>query len=369
MKIRSLNVTKQEVSVMTDAKKSKKRTPNPGRTPSKGASRKKIAIDLHAHIVFPEAIAFARKHVVSLAPPKEVLSNPVLLRRSKKLREKMERRFSGVKTRLRDMDRAGIDVQVLTGSLVHQYTCWADPEKSLKMEQFINDGIAEIVKSKPDRFAGLGGVPLQHTPKAIKELERCVKDLGLCGVQISSTAGSRELGDRRVFPFWKKAEELGALIYIHPAGITDARYKKYDLWNSIGQPLEEAMAMASLFYEGVLDQFPKLKICIAHGGGYLPFYTGRVDRNYRDKPHTRFNMSKSPSRYLRHFYYDSCVYNLDMFEFLVKKVGANRIILGSDYPVGETDPIGFVRRSRNISAADKEKMIWRNAARLLNISV
>lgn len=354
---------------MTDGRKSKERTPNRGRLTSKGASRKKFAIDLHAHIVFPETTKFSHKHVVSMATPKEVFSNPVLLRRTQKWREKVEQRFSSVKTRLRDMDKAGIDIQVLTPSLVHHYTYWADPEKSLKIEQSINERIAEIVHSKPDRFVGLGGVPLQHTAKAVGELERCVNDLGLRGVQISSSAGSRELGDHRLFPFWKKAEELGALIYIHPAGITDARYKKFDLWNSIGQPLEEAMAMAFLFYEGVLDRFPKLKICVAHGGGYLPFYTGRVDRNYRDKPHLRFNMSKSPSQYLRHFYYDSCVYNIDMLEFLVKKVGAGRIVLGSDYPVGESDPVGFVHKSRQISATDKENIIWRNAAGLLNIPV
>ncbi len=352
---------------MTGAKKSNKRTPNRGRTLSKGASRKKFAIDLHTHIVFPETTKFSRNHVVSMAPPKEVLSNPALLRRTQKWRKKIEQRFSSIKTRLKDMNKAGIAIQVLTPSLVRHYTYWADPEKSLKIEQLINDKIAEIVNSQPDRFVGLGGVPLQHTAKSVGELKRCMNGLGLRGVQISSKAGSRELGDRRVFPFWKKAEELGALIYIHPAGITDARYKKFDLWNSIGQPLEEAMAMASLFYEGVLDQFPKLKICVAHGGGYLPFYTGRVDRNHRDKPHLRFNMSKSPSQYLRHFYYDSCVYNIDMLEFLVKKVGAGRVLLGSDYPVGESDPIGFVRKSRKISASDKENIIWRNAARLLKI--
>ena len=360
--------TNLEGSVMTDLKKSKKQTQKSGRPSSKGRSTRKLAIDFHAHIIFPEATKFSSKHVVSMKPPKEVLSNPVLLKRSKKWQEKMERRFTAVKSRLRDMNEAGIDVQVLTSSLVHHYTYWAEPEKSLKMEQLMNDRIAEIVDANPSRFIGLGGVPLQHTAKAVKELERCVNVLGLHGIQISSTAGSRELGDRGLFPFWKKAEELGTLIYIHPAGITDRRYKRFDLWNSIGQPLEEAMAMASLFYEGVLDRFPKLKICIAHGGGYLPFYTGRVDRNYRDKPHLRFNMSKSPSQYLRHFYYDSCVYNMDMLEFLVKKVGAGRIILGSDYPVGEDDPVGFVRRSRKISPEDKEKIIWKNAARLLKIS-
>ncbi len=127
------------------------------------------------------------------------------------------------------------------------------------------------------------------------------------------------------------------------------------------------MAMSYLFYEGVMDRFPKIKILIAHGGGYLPYYVGRQDRNYLEKASTRVNMSKSPSAYLRQFYYDSCVYDLDVFEFLVKKVGAGRILMGSDYPVGEDDPIGFVRNSRVISAADKEKILWKNAARLLGI--
>jgi aminocarboxymuconate-semialdehyde decarboxylase len=170
-------------------------------------------------------------------------------------------------------------------------------------------------------------------------------------------------------PFWAKAEELGSVIYLHPAGITDKRYEKHQLWNSIGQPLEEAMGMASLFYEGVLDAFPKLKICIGHGGGYLPFYAGRVDRNYLEKPATRLNMTKSPSQYMKMFSYDSCVYNVDMLEYLVKKVGAGRVVMGSDYPVGEKDPVGFVRKSRSISTTDKEKILWKNAARILRLSL
>ena len=194
-------------------------------------------------------------------------------------------------------------------------------------------------------------------------------ELGLSGVQISSRAGSKDLGHPSLDPFWKRARELGALIVIHPAGITDARYAKWALWNSVGQSLEETMAMSYLFYEGVMDRFPKLNILIAHGGGYLPYYIGRHDRNYIDKAPTRVNMSKSPSAYLRQFYYDSCVYDRDVFEFLVRKVGAGRILMGSDYPVGEDDPIGFVRNSRKISAADKEKILWKNAARLLGIKV
>ena len=193
---------------------------------------------------------------------------------------------------------------------------------------------------------------------------------GLRGVQIPSHAEGMELGDPQLRPFWARAEKLGAALFLHPAGITEKRYYPYHLWNSLGQPLEEAMAMCSLFYDGVLDAFPKLKICVAHGGGYLPYAAGRVDRNYVDKAHTRLNMSMSPSEYLRRrFWYDTSVYNLDMLEFLVRKVGASQIIMGSDYPSGEDDPVGFVRRARGLSAADKEAILGGNGARLLGLSI
>ena len=130
------------------------------------------------------------------------------------------------------------------------------------------------------------------------------------------------------------------------------------------------MAMATLWYEGVLDEFPNLKICVAHGGGYLPYYAGRVDRNYMDKPYTRVHMTKSPSAYMReNFYYDTSVYNLDLLETLAQKVGASRLIMGSDYPSGEDDPVGFVMQARGISAQDKAAILGTNAAKFLGISV
>ena len=130
------------------------------------------------------------------------------------------------------------------------------------------------------------------------------------------------------------------------------------------------MAMSSLIYEGVMDRYPKLKICIAHGGGYLPFYPGRVDRNYYDKPYLRRDMKRSPSAYMKQkFYYDTCVYDPDMMDFLIKKVGADRIVLGSDYPVGETDPVAFVRNAKGLSAADKEKILSKNATKLLGLKI
>jgi aminocarboxymuconate-semialdehyde decarboxylase len=209
-------------------------------------------------------------------------------------------------------------------------------------------------------------VPLAAPALAVAELTRCMGELGLAGVGISTTARDMELGDAALRPFWEKAEELGAVVYIHPAGNTGARFAKWYLWNSIGQAFEEAMAIASLMYEGILDAFPQLKICISHGGGYMPYYMGRIARNYVEKPATRVNTKKSPAEYLRMLYFDSCVYEPEVLEALVRRVGADRVVLGSDYPVGEPKPVEFVE-SCALTAAEKEKIIAVNAAHLLGV--
>lgn len=339
------------------------------------AARRKtrpMAIDFHAHFVLPEAAAFARPYSITAAntqmPDDPRVTKKALAAAAKKWGPVTRQRMQDFKTRLKAMDRTGIDIQVLSSSLIVQYTYWADAESSLRIERKSNDLLAEIIATAPDRFVGLGGVPLQSPALAIAEMERCMGDLGFKGIQVSGSAGHMELGDARLRAFWARAEALGAMIYIHPAGVAEQRYQKHQLWNSLGQPQEEAMAMMSLIYDGIMDDFPKLKICIAHGGGYLPFYAGRVDRNYLDKPHMRYGQTQTPSGYMKKsFYYDSCVYDRDMFDFLIKKVGARRILLGSDYPVGEEDPVGFVTRSKLLSAADKERILSKNAAKLLGL--
>lgn len=318
----------------------------------------------------PEVVAFCRGHGPDATPPSHPRYTEAMRLEDARWSDVHRVRTGDMATRLRVMDEQGVDIQVLTPSGISQYTLWADPQTSLQWERRINESIAEMVAGHPDRFVGLGSVPLHAPELAADELEYCMKNLGLRGVQIPSHAEGMELGDPQLRPFWARAEKLGAALFLHPAGITEKRYYPYHLWNSLGQPLEEAMAMCSLFYDGVLDAFPKLKICVAHGGGYLPYAAGRVDRNYVDKAHTRLNMSMSPSEYLRRrFWYDTSVYNLDMLEFLVRKVGASQIIMGSDYPSGEDDPVGFVRRARGLSAADKEAILGGNGARLLGLSI
>ena len=326
------------------------------------------AIDFHAHFMVPEmyAVTAARSLFVQSS------SDPSM---SEETRQAVRQRDARVVARMADvaerighMDAMGVDMQVLSSSLVHQLTDWAEPQESLRLERMLNDRMAAVVAANPKRLIGLGGVPLAAPALAVAELTRCMRELGLAGVGISTTAGDMELGDASLRGFWEKAEALGAVVYIHPAGNTGARFEKWYLWNSIGQAFEEAMAIASLMYEGILEDFPKLKICISHGGGYMPYYMGRIARNYVEKASTRVHMKKSPAEYLRMLYYDSCVYETEELVALVKRVGADRVVLGSDYPVGDPKPIEFVE-SCALSAAEKERIVRVNAAALFGVKV
>jgi aminocarboxymuconate-semialdehyde decarboxylase len=325
------------------------------------------SVDIHAHMNVPDIMEWAKDHRTPYIDPPADRVTEEMRQETAAWVAKNVTAMRDMAVRLAIMDRTGVDVQALSVSSVMTPTCWAPPDEALKMQQRLNARIAEMIAGHPDRFIGLGEIPLHSPQLAVAELKRCINELGFIGVQIPSTAGEMELGDRRLWPVWEAAEALGALIYLHPSGATDPRQGPWQIWNSIGQPFEEAMAMASLMYEGVLDTFPKLKICVAHGGGYLPYYIGRLDRNYLEKPLTRVNMTRSPSEYLKFFYYDSCVYDVEILERLVEKVGADRIILGSDFPVGEEEPVEFVHKSTRLSDDEKDMILTRNAASLFRI--
>lgn len=275
-------------------------------------------------------------------------------------------RMADIDERIATMDAMGVGTQVLSSSLVHQCSYDAEPDAALRLDAAMNETIARAVAAHPDRFRGLGSVPLQAPELAVRELTRCVNALGLSGVTISTRVRDREIGDAALRPFWEAAEALGAVVFIHPAGNHDPRFRKWQLWNSVGQSFEEAMAIASLFYEGIPDAYPRLKIVVSHGGGYMPFYLGRIARNYVEKPATRTNMHKAPVDYLRMLHYDTCVYDADTLAHLVRIVGAERIVMGSDYPVGETKPAEFVRDCAAMDEAGRERVLQGNAVRLLS---
>jgi aminocarboxymuconate-semialdehyde decarboxylase len=331
-------------------------------------TRQAPAIDVHAHIVVPEVYAVAAEHNIFSELPNDPGVTDEMRAKIKERAGMVLRRMSDTSERIAQMDAMGVDVQVLSASLVHQGLEWADAQTSLRLARVTNDWIAKAVAAQPSRFIGLGTLPVHVPALAVAELERCLRELGLRGVAISSTAGSTELGDAALAPFWAKAEELAAIVYIHPGGNRDRRFKRFHLWNSVGQAFEEAMAIASLMYDGVLERFPGLKICISHGGGYMPYYMGRIDRNYLEKANTKINMRKPPIEYLRMLYFDSCVYERPVLQHLVEKVGADRVLLGSDYPVGETKPIEFVAGIEALSEAQKAQIIRTNAAALFGLN-
>jgi aminocarboxymuconate-semialdehyde decarboxylase len=326
------------------------------------------AIDFHAHILVPEVYAVAAEHNVFSELPTDPGVTEEMRDRIRDRAGMVLARMSDLTDRIVKMDAMGVDIQVLSASLVHQGLEWADAQTGLRLARTTNDWIANAVAAHPGRFIGLGTLPLHVPPLAVAELERCMGELALRGVAISTSAAGMELGDAKLRPFWAEAEALGALVYVHPGGNRDVRFKRFHLWNSVGQAFEEAMAVASLMYDGVLEAFPKLKICISHGGGYMPYYMGRIDRNYAEKANTRVNMRKPPIDYLRMLYFDSCVYERPVLAQLVAKVGAERVLLGSDYPVGEAKPVEFVRETDTLTAAQKDQIVRTNGAMLLGLN-
>jgi len=330
--------------------------------------RRLRAIDVHAHVIVPEVYAVAAEHNIFSELPTDPGVTDTMRGQIKERAALVLGRMSDLADRIAKMDAMGVDVQVLSASLVHQGLEWADAQTSLRLARTTNDWIAKAVAAHPARLVGLGTLPLHVPALAVAELERCITGLRLNGVAISTTAGGLELGDPELRPFWAKAEALGVVVYIHPGGNRDRRFKRFHLWNSVGQAFEEAMAISSLMYDGVLEEFPKLKICISHGGGYMPYYMGRIDRNYVEKANTRVNMAKPPIDYLRMLHFDSCVYERPVLQHLVDKVGADRVLLGSDYPVGEIKPVEFVTETEALSQAQKTQIVATNAAALFGLA-
>jgi aminocarboxymuconate-semialdehyde decarboxylase len=177
------------------------------------------------------------------------------------------------------------------------------------------------------------------------------------------------LGDPVFHPFWEAIAAHGVTVWIHPEGTRDPWFQRYALWNSAGQSIEEAKCLTSLVYEGVMHEHPQLKVVIAHGGGYFPHYLGRMDRNTQNRPDTVQNIGgRNPSEFLRAFHYDTCVYDPNVLRVLVERVGVDRLVLGSDYPVGEQDPIGWLRDACGLNGAELAQVAGGNAARLLGLS-
>jgi aminocarboxymuconate-semialdehyde decarboxylase len=272
-------------------------------------------------------------------------------------------------TRLRRMDAMGIDVQAVSLSPT-QYYYWAESDLAREIVRVANEGLAELCAKRPDRLVGLGTVALQHPELAAEQLTTAVRSLGLRGAILSTAVNGADFSDPRFAPFWGRAEELEALLFVHPLGCSlGERLSRYYLINAIGQPAETAVALSHLIFGGVLDRFPRLKICAAHGGGYLPFYIGRSDHAYEVRPESR-TTAQPPSSYLRQLFFDSLVYRSDTLRHLIDVAGASQVVLGTDYPfdMGVEDPLERLAAVPGLSAEDLAAIRGANAARLLRLA-
>lgn len=263
------------------------------------------------------------------------------------------------------MDRQGVEVQWVSASPNHFYP-WAEPELARWVALEGNRLIAEHVNQAPQRLRGLGLVPLQHPELMVECLEDAMLTHGLIGVEISSFAGDVELSDPRLDPFWARAAELSAVVFLHPFGCSlDERLNRFYLANTVGQPAENAVALSHLIFAGVLDAHPNLRIVAAHGGGYLPTAIGRSDHAWRVRPDAQ-GCAHPPSTYLRKIWFDTVVHDYGALRHLLEVAGADRVVLGSDYPfdMGLDDPVDFIRGA-DLSAADEDRILRGNAAALL----
>jgi aminocarboxymuconate-semialdehyde decarboxylase len=343
--------------------------PEGGRSGGSGP-RPGPVIDLHCH--WESNQVMDRMHAeadrlgkVSLTVGSE-LTRQVNRRQMAEIRPQME----SVDVRLADMDRMGVDIQAVAHFPPQMYY-WADPEVAADVFPTMNDDLAELVATHPDRLMGMGNLPLQDTELAIAELARCMDDLGFRGIQISTRVENEELSAPRLEPLWDEVERRGTVVVIHSSGHDNQRRLDHHyLINVVGHPIEGAMAASHLIFSGVMERHPDLKIVLVHGGGYLPPYAARMDHAYHAREDVREGLPLPPTEYLKRFYLDTMVFAEDQLGFLIDKYGADHIVLGTDYPydMGETDPVGLITRTVGADATTIAAIAGGNAARLLGLS-
>jgi aminocarboxymuconate-semialdehyde decarboxylase len=278
-----------------------------------------------------------------------------------------------VAVRLESMDATGIDVQALSIS-VGQYFHWADRDLAAKIVRLQNEKLAEVCAENPERFVPIGAVALQHPDLAATQLEYAMKELGHRGVMLTCSMDDREISDPMFNPFWARAEELGAVVFLHPRGFPAGAARLEGngrLDNIIGNPLETTVALSHLIFEGTLDRYPGLKVVAAHGGGYLPSYIGRSDHCHTsDDRGCRGAELKKPSEYLNQIYFDSLVYRTKNLQHLIEEAGVSQIVLGTDYPYGmqNRNAVAHILSVPGLTDADREAILGGTLTRLLNLN-
>ncbi len=274
--------------------------------------------------------------------------------------------FYDLDDRMKAMDRTGVGMHAL--SLTQPMVYWADDDLGSRLCVAFNDAVSAAHRKHPERFIGFACLPFQNARLALEELERAAKLPGIRGIYMATAVRDRELSDRSFFPVYERIADLGLPVFLHPMMINNERLQQYYLINICGNSFDTAIAACHLIFGGVMDAFPTLEVSLPHAGGALPILRGRMDRGFQVRGECK-TIPRPPSEYLRRFTYDTISYSEDQLMDLVKLVGAERILMGSDYcfDIAYEEPARFVTGVKGLSAEQKSQILWGNAARLLRL--
>ena len=328
--------------------------------------RRVKTIDVHAHCVVPETLAMSGMRITRYGhfTAEDQPGGDVTREDEKGLADVGRRRIA-------EMDAAGIDVEALSINPLW-YKC--DRDRAAEIVRINNDRLAEYCANYPERFVAYASVALQFPDLAVQQIEHAVKKLGLRGAAVGASCAGDEFSDPKFHPFWAKCEELGILVFIHPQSTPElANRFKGNGWlaNTIGNPLDTTICLSHLIFEGTLDRFPGLKICSAHGGGFLPSYAARSDHACRVGPdgcNPAIQLKKKPTEYLRDMYFDTLVFTPEALRHLAAEVGSSQIVIGTDHPIPwYQDPVTHIMETPGFTDEERIAMLGGTAARLLKI--
>jgi aminocarboxymuconate-semialdehyde decarboxylase len=325
-------------------------------------------VDIHIHLRVPAADDIVKPHLAKVkGHAGNVYASPESLAQNKKHHAERAPHLVDMNLRLPDMDRMIVDVAAMS-CYPQQFYYGVEPSVGYESSQAINEGIAAKMEEAPGRHIGLGTVPLQDTDLAVKELKRCINELGFRGLQIGARVSEdEELSTPRLDPFWAAVQELDVPMLIHPSSFASARLAPHHFLNIIGNPLDTTVGIHYLIFDGVLERYPDLKFVLSHGGAFPTHYFARMDHAYGARPDCRDKIHQRPSVYLKKFYVDTLVFSVEQLDFLIKMFGADHVLIGTDYPfdMGEYDPVEHVYQAHDLSEADREKICGLNALGLL----
>jgi len=325
-------------------------------------------LDIHSHVAVPAAAKEVGGHKDMATLAQARFASPETRAISQHQESDRRARMTQYEERLREMDAAGIDRQLIMPP-PGQCFYGAPTELGARASRITNEGLAEYAAGHPDRFLAFGTVPMQDAGAAVDELKYVVNTLGFKGVQILTNIEGRELSDPAFAPFFETAEALGAIVTLHPHGFTHGeRLAQFHLNNVIGNPLDTTIAIHHLIFSGTMERLPQLKILAVHGGGFAAAYSGRMDHAWGARSDARANLPHPPTTYLKRMYFDTVVFTPAQLEALVALVGADHVLLGTDYPydMADSDPVGHVL-STGLDRAAMAAICGGNALRLLGL--